>query len=190
MREARRGVMASLVETRYARYRRTWRWSGGDRARGRAEDRLPMCDIPTFCVRMRFEAGNAQAARHLQRNRDVPGDRAHQAQMRAVRQRAPSPEGYPRGSPAPPPAISQPSGRKECSAPWRRIEARPGARDRQPHRPRQIHLGQALTGTNPDRLSEEKQRGITIELGFAQLGARQAPSGVVDVPGHGASCAR
>ena len=25
----------------------------------------------------------------------------------------------------------------------------------------------ALTGTDPDRLSEEKQRGITIELGFA-----------------------
>ena len=30
-------------------------------------------------------------------------------------------------------------------------------------------LVQALTGTDPDRLSEEKQRGITIELGFAQL---------------------
>ena len=27
----------------------------------------------------------------------------------------------------------------------------------------------ALTGTDPDRLSEEKQRGITIELGFARL---------------------
>ena len=34
---------------------------------------LPMCDIPTFCVRMRFEAGNAQdCEEHLQRNRDVP----------------------------------------------------------------------------------------------------------------------
>ena len=34
---------------------------------------LPMCDIPTFCVRMRFEAGNAQGCEeHLQRNRDVP----------------------------------------------------------------------------------------------------------------------
>ena len=43
----------------------------------------------------------------------------------------------------------------------------------------------ALTGTDPDRLKEEKKRGITIELGFAQL---QLPSGrtmgVVDVPGH------
>ena len=34
---------------------------------------LPMCDIPTFCVRMRFEAGNAQGCEeHLQRNRDAP----------------------------------------------------------------------------------------------------------------------
>ncbi|MEG2369351.1 MAG: selenocysteine-specific translation elongation factor [Raoultibacter sp.] len=43
----------------------------------------------------------------------------------------------------------------------------------------------ALTGTDPDRLAEEKRRGITIELGFAQL---HLPSGrtmgVVDVPGH------
>lgn len=43
----------------------------------------------------------------------------------------------------------------------------------------------ALTGTDPDRLAEEKQRGITIELGFAQL---SLPGGrtmsVVDVPGH------
>ena len=43
----------------------------------------------------------------------------------------------------------------------------------------------ALTGTDPDRLAEEKRRGITIELGFAQL---KLPSGrclgVVDVPGH------
>lgn len=43
----------------------------------------------------------------------------------------------------------------------------------------------ALTGTDPDRLVEEKERGITIELGFAQL---ELPSGrtmgVVDVPGH------
>jgi len=46
-------------------------------------------------------------------------------------------------------------------------------------------LVQALTGTDPDRLAEEKERGITIELGFAQLtlpGGRQM--GVVDVPGH------
>ncbi|TDB36948.1 MAG: selenocysteine-specific translation elongation factor [Actinobacteria bacterium] len=46
-------------------------------------------------------------------------------------------------------------------------------------------LVRALTGTDPDRLAEEKERGITIELGFAQL---ELPSGrtmgVVDVPGH------
>jgi len=46
-------------------------------------------------------------------------------------------------------------------------------------------LVKALTGTDTDRLKEEKARGITIELGFARL---QLPSGisvgVVDVPGH------
>jgi selenocysteine-specific elongation factor len=30
-------------------------------------------------------------------------------------------------------------------------------------------LIEALTGTDPDRLPEEKERGMTIELGFAQL---------------------
>jgi selenocysteine-specific elongation factor len=49
-------------------------------------------------------------------------------------------------------------------------------------------LVRALTGTNPDRLPEEKLRGITIELGFAQL-ELQVPGallsvGIVDVPGH------
>jgi selenocysteine-specific elongation factor len=43
----------------------------------------------------------------------------------------------------------------------------------------------ALTGTDPDRLAEEKRRGITIDLGFAHLelgdGVRV---GFVDVPGH------
>ena len=34
---------------------------------------LPMCDIPTFCVRMRFQSGDAQGCEeHLQRKRDVP----------------------------------------------------------------------------------------------------------------------
>ena len=43
----------------------------------------------------------------------------------------------------------------------------------------------ALTGTDPDRLAEEKQRGITIELGFAQLALPDGVRlGVVDVPGH------
>jgi len=51
-------------------------------------------------------------------------------------------------------------------------------------------LVKALTGTDPDRLPEEKKRGITIELGFAHL---ELPShneseifsvGVIDVPGH------
>ena len=43
----------------------------------------------------------------------------------------------------------------------------------------------ALTGTDPDRLDEEKRRGLTIDLGFAHT---TLPSGVeisfVDVPGH------
>jgi len=46
-------------------------------------------------------------------------------------------------------------------------------------------LVKALTGINTDRLKEEQERGITIELGFAHL---DLPSGirvgVVDVPGH------
>lgn len=46
-------------------------------------------------------------------------------------------------------------------------------------------LIRALTGTDPDRLAEEKRRGITIELGFAQLALPDGRTmGVVDVPGH------
>src|SRR5690242_16557976 len=46
-------------------------------------------------------------------------------------------------------------------------------------------LIRALTGIDPDRLQEEKERGMTIDLGFAWL---RLPSGIevsiVDVPGH------
>src|SRR5947209_10586727 len=52
-------------------------------------------------------------------------------------------------------------------------------------------LIKALTGTDPDRLPEEKLRGITIDLGFAhlELPSPTAPPssfllGIVDVPGH------
>src|SRR5262245_30410863 len=45
-------------------------------------------------------------------------------------------------------------------------------------------LVQALTGTNPDRLEEEKRRGITIDLGFAFLDGPGVQFGFVDVPGH------
>jgi translation elongation factor TU len=45
-------------------------------------------------------------------------------------------------------------------------------------------LVEALTGTNPDRLEEEKRRGITIDLGFAFLDLGPARIGFVDVPGH------
>jgi selenocysteine-specific elongation factor len=45
-------------------------------------------------------------------------------------------------------------------------------------------LVEALTGTNPDRLEEEKRRGITIDLGFAFLDLGDVQLGFVDVPGH------
>jgi len=45
-------------------------------------------------------------------------------------------------------------------------------------------LVEALTGTNPDRLEEEKRRGITIDLGFAFLEVGEVRLGLVDVPGH------
>ncbi len=50
-------------------------------------------------------------------------------------------------------------------------------------------LVKALTGTDPDRLEEEKRRGITIDIGFAYLELPDAAGetlrlGFVDVPGH------
>jgi selenocysteine-specific elongation factor len=42
----------------------------------------------------------------------------------------------------------------------------------------------ALTGTDPDRLREEKERGITIELGFAHTIEDGIALSFVDVPGH------
>jgi selenocysteine-specific elongation factor len=46
-------------------------------------------------------------------------------------------------------------------------------------------LVQALTGIDPDRLKEEKQRQMTIDLGFAWYDAPElGPIGIVDVPGH------
>ena len=42
----------------------------------------------------------------------------------------------------------------------------------------------ALTGTDPDRLKEEKARGITVDLGFAHLEHEGVTFGFVDVPGH------
>ncbi len=43
---------------------------------------------------------------------------------------------------------------------------------------------EALTGTHPDRLEEEKRRGITIDLGFAFMEENGVQFGLVDVPGH------
>ena len=59
------------------------------------------------------------------------------------------------------------------------------ARHGRAHRPRQDRARHPLTGTNTDRLREERERGISIELGYAEL---ELPGGrrlsVVDVPGH------
>jgi len=49
-------------------------------------------------------------------------------------------------------------------------------------------LVKCLTGSDPDRLPEEKARGVTIELGFAHLSLTHEDEayelGIVDVPGH------
>jgi selenocysteine-specific elongation factor len=46
-------------------------------------------------------------------------------------------------------------------------------------------LVQALTGIHPDRLKEEQERGITIDLGFAPLTLKNGLRvGIIDVPGH------
>lgn len=49
-------------------------------------------------------------------------------------------------------------------------------------------LVKRLTGSDPDRLPEEKARGVTIELGFAHLSLTEKDTqyevGIIDVPGH------
>lgn len=46
-------------------------------------------------------------------------------------------------------------------------------------------LVEILTGVNPDRLKEEKERGLTIDLGFAPLSLPNGKKvGIIDVPGH------
>src|SRR5260370_39028264 len=46
-------------------------------------------------------------------------------------------------------------------------------------------LIKALTGQDTDRLKEEKERGISIDLGFAHLDLSDGTrAGIVDVPGH------
>src|SRR6185369_11954792 len=46
-------------------------------------------------------------------------------------------------------------------------------------------LVKALTGTDPDRLKEERERGITIDIGFAHMPPRDGiVLSFVDVPGH------
>jgi selenocysteine-specific elongation factor len=45
-------------------------------------------------------------------------------------------------------------------------------------------LVKALTGIDPDRLKEEQERGITIDIGFADLTCGDTHFGLIDVPGH------
>lgn len=45
-------------------------------------------------------------------------------------------------------------------------------------------LVKALTGVDADRFPEEKERGITIDIGFAELDLGETKIGFVDVPGH------
>ncbi len=45
-------------------------------------------------------------------------------------------------------------------------------------------LVQSLTGCNTDRLKEEKERGMSIDLGYAPCRIRDLEVGIVDVPGH------
>jgi selenocysteine-specific elongation factor len=45
-------------------------------------------------------------------------------------------------------------------------------------------LIKALTGIDTDRLKEERERGISIDLGFAELVEGEVAAGIVDVPGH------
>ncbi len=45
-------------------------------------------------------------------------------------------------------------------------------------------LVKALTGIDADRLPEEKLRGITVDLGFAEMTVGDTHFGIIDVPGH------
>jgi selenocysteine-specific elongation factor len=45
-------------------------------------------------------------------------------------------------------------------------------------------LVKALTGTETDRLKEEKERGISIALGYAHLSLPSGDIGIIDAPGH------
>ena len=45
-------------------------------------------------------------------------------------------------------------------------------------------LVRAISGKETDRLKEEKERGISIELGFAHHEIDGLQFGIVDVPGH------
>ena len=45
-------------------------------------------------------------------------------------------------------------------------------------------LVERLTGTNPDRWAQERERGMTLDLGFARFEEGDLVAGIIDVPGH------
>jgi selenocysteine-specific elongation factor len=54
-----------------------------------------------------------------------------------------------------------------------------------PHRPRQDHLVERLTGIRTDRLPEEQERGMTLDVGYAEFKLKDGTEvGLLDVPGH------
>src|SRR5262249_30207810 len=62
--------------------------------------------------------------------------------------------------------------------------AKHNRRDGRPYRSRENRAVKALTGTDADRLKEEKERGITIDIGFAHMTVADVRFGFIDVPGH------
>ncbi|MSR36666.1 MAG: selenocysteine-specific translation elongation factor [Gemmatimonadetes bacterium] len=87
--------------------------------------------------------------------------------------------------------------RSRCWSTWSATPRWPSPRPPPEARVRRLVLGtaghidhgktalvRALTGVDTDRLQEEKERGITIDLGFAELTDGERRMGVVDVPGH------
>ena len=111
----------------------------------------------------------------------------------------PSPHGPPPPHLDPLPARERAMRGSGCRAGHCRYESTPPGADRHVMRERLLDfvlgtaghidhgktaLVRALTGVDTDRLPAEKQRGITIDLGFASLQVGQYRLALVDVPGH------
>ena len=147
----------------------------------------------------RLGAGGQESARDPARRPD-PGE-GHEAQgpsPAAARLRALPPRG--RQAPAVVPLLGLGGGARgrERGRPSRPADVHSASGRGRAVRPKRLILGtaghidhgktalvKALTGVDTDRLQEEKARGITIDLGFAELAPRPGLRlGIVDVPGH------